>query len=124
VRDELPRADAFVASLALHHVRTRRAKRALYTRIRSALRSGGVFVNADCCPSHERDRWAAQRELWLKHLARTYTRRKAESLLHDWSGEDTYVPLQAELELLSDAGFGSTDVVWRVGPFAVVAARR
>jgi trans-aconitate methyltransferase len=124
VRDELPRAGAYVASLALHHVRTRRAKRTLYSRIRSALRSGGVFINADCCPSHERARWAAQRELWVKHLAGTYTRRKAESLLHDWSGEDTYVPLQAELELLSDAGFASTDLVWRVGPFAVIAARR
>jgi SAM-dependent methyltransferase len=124
LRDELPRGDAFVASLALHHVRTRPAKLALFSRIRAALRAGGVLVSADCHPSRERSRWTAQRELWLKHLERTYTRRKAESLLHDWSHEDTYVPFAAELHLLDKAGFRSTDVMWRVGAFAVIAAKK
>lgn len=124
MRDQLPHGDAYVASLALHHVRTRRAKRALYSRVRSALRRGGVLVSADCFPSHDRRRWKEQRELWLDHLQRTYTKRKAESLLRDWSNEDTYVPLVTELELLDSAGFSATDVVWRVGAFAVIAAKR
>src|SRR5262245_33962004 len=124
MRDALPSGDAYVASLALHHVRTRRAKRALYSRIRSALRQGGVLVSADCYPSHDRIRWAEQRELWLEHLERTYTHQKAESLLRDWSSEDTYVPLAAEMELLGRAGFSGTDVVWRVGAFGVIAAKR
>jgi len=124
MRDQLPPGDAYVASLALHHVRTRRAKRGLYTRIRSALRRGGVLVTADCHPSRDRSRWTEQRDLWLEHLERTYTHRKAESLLRDWSHEDTYVPLATELELLDGAGFSATDVVWRVGAFAVIAAKR
>jgi tRNA (cmo5U34)-methyltransferase len=124
VRDQLPPGDAYVASLALHHVRTKRAKRGLYSRIHLALRQGGVLVTADCHPSNDRSRWAEQRELWLDHLERSYTHRKAESLLRDWSNEDTYVPLAAELELLDSAGFSATDVVWRVGAFAVIAAKR
>jgi trans-aconitate methyltransferase len=122
LREDLPSADAYVASLALHHVRTRRAKHDLYVRVRGALHRGGVLVTADCHPSHERSRWAVQRELWVEHLERTYGRRKAVSLLRDWSDEDTYMPLPVELNLLKTAGFSSTDVVWRVGAFAVIAA--
>jgi hypothetical protein len=83
-----------------------------------------VLVTADCHPSHERKRWIEQRDRWVEHLAESYTRRKAESLLRDWSDEDTYMPLPTELRLLSDAGFRSTDVVWRVGPFAVIVATK
>jgi hypothetical protein len=64
-----------------------------------------VLVTADCHPSRDRSRWTEQRGLWLEHLERTYTHRKAESLLRDWSDEDTYVPLATELELLDGAGF-------------------
>ena len=122
LRQQLPNADAYVASLALHHVRTRRAKQALFARIRSVLRRGGLLVSADCHPSHDGSRWLAQRELWLDHLKRSYSRSKAEKLLRDWRDEDTYVPLPVELALLERAGFRSTDVVWRVGIFAVIAA--
>jgi trans-aconitate methyltransferase len=123
-RGELPAADAFVASLALHHVRTRRARLALFVRIRSALRRGGVLVDADCHPSRERGRWAMQRELWVKHLQRTYSRRKAEGLLRDWSDEDTYFPLSYDLDLLQRAGFSAAEVAWRVGAFAVIVATK
>jgi trans-aconitate methyltransferase len=123
LRDEIPAGDACVASLALHHVRTKRAKRALFARIRSALPARGVLVTADCHPSHERQRRIDQRERWLEHLSQSYTRRKAESLLRDWSDEDTYMSLSTEVQLLRDAGFRSADVAWRVGPFAVIAAR-
>ena len=122
LRVDLPPADAVVATLALHHIRTRAAKGRLYARIRAALRRGGVLVSGDCFPSETRARWLVQRALWLEHLQRTYTPAEAEKLLHDWSHEDTYVPLRAELALLEDAGFATVDVVWRRGPFAVIAA--
>jgi len=121
-RIELPPADAVVATLALHHVRTRAAKSRLYTRIRAALRPGGVLLSGDCHPSDNRARWLAQRELWLQHLQRTYTRPKAEQLLRDWSHEDTYMPLRTEMVLLQEAGFRAIDVAWRRGGFAVIAA--
>jgi tRNA (cmo5U34)-methyltransferase len=122
LRVALPPADAVVATLALHHVRTRAAKAGLYARIRAALRRGGVLLSGDCHPSENSPRWLAQRELWLQHLQRTYTRSKAEKLLRDWSHEDTYVPLRAELALLEEVGFRAVDVVWRRGGFAVIAA--
>lgn len=122
LRVDLPPSDAVVASLALHHVRTRSAKAGLYSRIRAALRRGGVLVSGDCHPSENGDRWLAQRELWLEHLRRTYTPAEAEQLLRDWSHEDTYVPLRTEVALLEEAGFATVDVSWRRGAFAVIAA--
>ena len=122
LRTELPRADAVVATLALHHVRTRGAKATLYGRIRAALRRGGVLITGDCHPSENGARWRAQRELWLQHLEESYTRPEAEKFLRDWSHEDTYMPLRTELALLEEAGFRAVDVVWRRDAFAVIAA--
>lgn len=122
VRTPLPRADAVVASISLHHIRTRPSKRRMYERIRAAIRPGGVFVVADCCPS--RDYWPRQLDAWMTHLRRTYSSRAAAKFLDDWSHEDVYVPLDEELALREQAGFRKIDVVWRKGAFAVIAARR
>jgi len=122
-RATLPRADAVVASIALHHVRTRGAKARLYRRIRAALNPAGVFISADCHPARAAGRARAQRDAWMVHLRESYTTRKAEALLRAWSKEDVYVPLDAELALLQSAGF-IVDVAWRRGMFAVIVAAR
>ena len=122
LRAPLPRTDAVVATLALHHVRTRAAKAKLYGRIRVALRRGGMLLSGDCFPSDNGPRWRQQRDLWRRHLEQTYSRAEAEKFLRDWSHEDTYVPLRTEIALLEEAGFGAVDVVWRRGAFAVIAA--
>src|SRR5262249_53869822 len=82
---KLPRADAIVASIALHHVRTRSAKERLYRRIRAALNPAGMFISADCHPSGKPDRARAQRDAWMVHLRESYSARKAEALLQAWS---------------------------------------
>ena len=123
VRATLPRADAVVASIALHHVRTRDAKARLYHRIRAALNPTGVFISADCHPAVAPDRARAQRDAWMVHLRESYSTRKAEALLRAWSKEDVYVSLDAEIALLQSAGF-MVDVAWRRGMFAVIVAGR
>jgi SAM-dependent methyltransferase len=122
-RVPLPRCDAFVASLALHHVRTKTAKRRLYERVRRALRPRGRLVIADCCPAAERSLAAAQRAEWRAHMRLTYSASRTSGYFAAWTDEDVYVPLPTELELLSDAGL-RPEVVWRDGPFAVIAAAR
>jgi hypothetical protein len=121
VRTALPRADAVVASISLHHIRTRPAKQRVYERIRRSLRRGGVFVSADCFPS--REYWPEQLDVWMEHLCRTYSSRAAAKFLDDWSGEDVYVPLEEEIALRERAGFRVIDVTWRKGAFAVIACR-
>jgi len=123
LRTELPRCDAAVSSFALHHVRTRAAKGALYRRLHAALRPGGLLMSVDCQPATDLTVRRVQRDAWLAHLRRAYSPVRAARLLEAWSGEDVYVPLDAELALLRRSGFG-VEVLWRRGAFAVLRAAR
>ena len=122
LRAPLPRADAVVASFALHHVRTRAAKTRLYRRVRRALRPGGAFVSADCHPASDRAIAAAQMRAWEAHVRGAYPPAQARALLRSWAREDVYVPLDVELTLLRRAGL-RVEVVWRRDAFAVVAGK-
>jgi tRNA (cmo5U34)-methyltransferase len=122
-RVPLPRCDAAVASLALHHVRTRPAKQRLYERVRRALRPRGRLIIADCCPAADPALAAAQRAEWRDHMRRTYSGKRTAAYFAAWTDEDVYVPLPTELTLLSSAGL-RPEIVWRDGPFAVIAATR
>jgi tRNA (cmo5U34)-methyltransferase len=59
----LPRVDAVLAACALHHIRNLNEKTGVYRRIREAIRSGGVLLNADAVGGPFwpllRDEWAA-----------------------------------------------------------------
>jgi spermidine synthase len=118
----LPPCDAVVASLALHHIRTAEAKRAMYRKCRSALRAGGLLVSADCCPSSHPRLAALERDAWRAHLHLTYSPEEAEGFFTAWAEDDVYFCLPDELAMLRDAGF-APDVVWRHASMAVIAAR-
>jgi SAM-dependent methyltransferase len=118
----IPRADAVVAALALHHVRTDAARIRLYRRIHRALPAGGLFVSADCHPATHPFARTLQRRAWRDHLRRTYSEREAAAYFRSWQREDVYTPLARELSLLARSGF-DVEVAWRRGMFAVVAAR-
>jgi tRNA (cmo5U34)-methyltransferase len=117
----LPACDAVVASFALHHIRARRDKSKLYSRIRAALRPQGVFISVDCQPAANKSLARKQHEEWKTHLSSSYTPKQAATLLNSWAQEDTYVPLEAELDLLRGSGLAA-EVLWRKGAFAVILA--
>ena len=121
LRAPLPPCDAVVASFALHHVRTRAAKSALYRRVRKALRPRGLFITVDCQPASSRALAEQQRDAWRAHLRETYAPPEADALLDAWAKEDVYVPLDTEMSLLKRAGF-DVEIVWRKGSFAVICA--
>jgi SAM-dependent methyltransferase len=123
VRADVPRCDACVAALALHHVRTRPAKRRLYEKLRRALRPNGRLVIADCCPARDAATAAQQHDAWRAHLRRAYSARRTASYFAAWAHEDAYVPLADELTMLSGAGF-RPEIIWREGAFAVILGLR
>lgn len=117
----LPEADAFIASLSLHHIPNVDAKREVYRRIRAALRPGGVFVNADATMHEGEGLRSLTHELWADHLeGHGDTRAQAHARFAEWRGEDTYLPMAVELGLLRDAGFSTTDALWRSPPVTVI----
>jgi len=118
----LPRADAIVSSFALHHVRTRAAKRKLYQRLRRAVRRGGVLAIAECHPAVDQALAAAQMRAWRAAVGRHYPPARTRELFRSWAREDVYVPLATEMALIGDAGF-RVEVTWRRDAFAVLVAR-
>jgi tRNA (cmo5U34)-methyltransferase len=118
-RIRIPRCDVVSASFALHHIPTGRRKAAVYKRCFQSLRPGGMFVSADCYLASSAVMRKRNRETWLQHLRRAYTRKKAELFLRTWAKEDVYFTLDREIELLKEAGFG-VEVTWREDSFAVL----
>jgi tRNA (cmo5U34)-methyltransferase len=118
-RIRIPRCDVVSASFALHHIPTGRRKAAVYKRCFQSLRPGGMFVSADCYLASSAVVRKRNREAWLGHLQRNYTRKKAENFLRTWAKEDVYFSLDREIELLKEAGFG-VEVTWRRDSFAVL----
>ncbi len=119
----LPRCDGAAASLALHHIPTLREKQAVYSGIREALRPGGVFVNADAVvPADQAGRDAAY-GAWADHMAACgIDRSRAFEHFAEWAEEDTYFPLEDELQAMRAAGLDA-ECVWRNDSMAVVAGR-
>lgn len=118
---DLPRCDAVVASLALHHVPTAARRRRLFRRLHRALRPKGVLIVADCYLAGDACLQAADRASWIRHLRRSYSGRQAEAYLRAWAAEDFYATLADETRLLERVGF-AVDVVGRRASFAVIAA--
>jgi tRNA (cmo5U34)-methyltransferase len=119
----IPRCDVVSASFALHHVPTGRRKGALYKRCFASLGRDGMFVSADCYLATGAKVQARDREAWLEHLQRSYSRAKAENFLKTWAKEDVYFTLEREIEMLSAAGF-AVDVTFRRDSFAVLVGTK
>ena len=122
-RCEIPACDAVVASFALHHVRTEKAKLALYKRIAAKLQRGGQLINVDCQPANEKTLRQQQFAAWKQHLRLSYDERQSKEFLAAWSKEDVYVPLEVELGLISEAGF-RVEILWRKDAFSVLLGLR
>jgi tRNA (cmo5U34)-methyltransferase len=123
--DPLPRADAVVASLALHHVHDLAAKTALYAAIRETLSDGGALLNLDAAVTSEPrlnrlvfDRMAA------RMADHGITGAEARAHFAAWADEDRYFPVEAELRALRDAGFAEVECFWRRGLSAVTCGLR
>jgi ubiquinone/menaquinone biosynthesis C-methylase UbiE len=116
----IPSCDAIVATYALHHIRSTRAKQAFYARCFRALRPGGVLVSGDCAPASTDHGFAQELDAWIAHMAPSCGGTSAARRVYQsWGDEDTYLPLATEQRLLAKAGF-RVDVPWRRSPFAVM----
>ncbi len=122
--EPLPPCNGAAASLALHHIPTMDAKRALYRRVFEALEPGGIFVNADATmPAEPAARKATWRG-WADHMvSHGIEARRAFEHFEEWSKEDTYFPLEEELAAVRDAGL-ATECVWREVGITVVVGRK
>ena len=122
--DPLPECDAAVASLALHHVPTLTEKSRLFRRIHSALAPGGVLLNADVTMPADEPRRTEHYATWASHLVGCgIAEHRAYEHFEEWSGEDTYFPLEVELRAMAGAGFEAS-CAWSDTPNTLLVGRK
>ncbi len=120
-RDDLPGDfDCIVSALAIHHLSPDELT-PLFSRIRAALKRGGVFVNADqtlgvsprIAEQYEAKWRANGRAMGSSEdeIATAIERRKI----------DRHAPLEFQLQAMRDAGFGEVECVYKRFIFAVMA---
>lgn len=122
-RVPIPRCDAIVATLSLHHVHSASAKRRLYRRLYRALRPGGVLASGDAFRSRSLALQRREVDAWRGHMRRWYSARQVRGFFDAWAKEDRYLPLELEISLLKQAGF-RVDVPWRRAPFGVLVGTK
>ena len=66
--------DAIVSSLAMHHIEPGKGKAAVYKKIWSALRKGGVFVNADIIISSDKKIQDLFLGKWAEFILRSFSK--------------------------------------------------
>lgn len=122
--DPLPECDAVAASLALHHVPAVTEKTQLYKRILKALEPGGVLVNADITMPASEPRRGEDYAKWAAHLVSCgIGKDRAYEHFSEWAGEDTYFPLETELEAMTKAGFDAA-CAWQDIPNTLIIGRK
>ena len=116
--------DIVCSALSIHHLESE-DKRRLFHRIFSALKPGGMFVNAD--QADGQSLYFRQRYLnyWNEFL-RTGPLDDAgrKEILKRRSALDKNEKLSVQLEWLNEAGFSDVDVVYKNRTFIVTAARK
>jgi tRNA (cmo5U34)-methyltransferase len=114
--------DLVISALAIHHL-TDSDKQALFRRIRTALRPGGLFVNAEQVLGPTPEAEARYARLWLAQV-RTHGVPEAEiakaqeRMLHD-----RCATVEDQLRWLREAGFAEVDCSFKEWRFAVLSGQ-
>jgi ubiquinone/menaquinone biosynthesis C-methylase UbiE len=146
---QLPRAeyDAVLTATALHWIDEHRLPD-LYAEVRSVLRPGGVFINADHMPdpglpglneqlaARDQSRWAAEHaadpssswEGWWQRLEQDPTLAplvaERQRVFQGWHAAEFAPPHDWHLDQLRVAGFSQVGLIWRGLRDAAFAAVR
>ena len=115
--------DLAVSALSIHHLEDA-AKRALFARIRDALRPGGLFVNAEQVLGPTPAAEAAYAARWRAEVRGLGATPDEIAPAEERMRFDRCAPLELQLGWLRDAGFAEVDCVFKAWRFAVYAGER
>lgn len=116
--------DAVVSSLAIHHL-SRGEQQSFYSQIYTALKTGGVFYNADNLQSSSEHLNQVYLKKWKEFLFQHHSPEEVETVwLARHYQEDNPQPLSDHLNWLKEAGFRDVDVVWKHYYFGVYGGRK
>ncbi|MFB3784912.1 MAG: trans-aconitate 2-methyltransferase [bacterium] len=123
-KEDLPgNFDAIVSAMSIHHL-TEPEKRALYGKIFGALRTGGIFINADQVlgPTPEIER--QYHAVWLRQTRAKGIDETSLAECLERMKEDKQNPLLDQLAWLRETGFQPVDCAYKNFRFAVFWGRK
>jgi tRNA (cmo5U34)-methyltransferase len=116
--------DLIVAAAVLHHLRADAEWRAVFAKLRRALRSGGSLWIYDLVdhglPEIQRGMW----ERYGRYLTAMKDESYRDHVFAYVEQEDTPKPLAFQLELMRDVGFRAVEVLHKNTCFAAFGARK
>lgn len=114
--------DLVISALAIHHLDDA-AKRRLFSRIRAALKPGGLFINAEqvAGPTPEAD--ARYSRLWLEQIRALGVPEDEVVRAQERMRFDQCSPVAAQLGWMEQAGFHDVDCCFKAWRFAVLSGR-
>jgi tRNA (cmo5U34)-methyltransferase len=116
--------DIICSALSIHHLEYE-DKRRLFSRIYTALKPGGVFVNADQADGETQYFRQQYLEYWNEFLkSGPMTEAQHAEILKRRDTLDKNEKLSTQLAWLCEAGFSDVDVVYRNRTFIVMVARK
>lgn len=116
--------DIITSALSIHHL-PHEGKRDLYRKIFSALRPGGLFVNADQAAGESSWLDMRFREYWDRFVAEsTFDRAELNAAMQRRDTLDRNAKLSDQLDWLRESGFSDVDVVYRNRFFVVIVGRK
>jgi tRNA (cmo5U34)-methyltransferase len=115
--------DAIVSALSIHHLEDDR-KQAMLASVFSALRPGGVFINADHIAGPTSELEAIYQQRWLSDIRRLGATEQQirDSLFRQQ--EDRRTPVEPQLAWLRGAGFTHVDCWYKASSFTVLTGMR
>jgi tRNA (cmo5U34)-methyltransferase len=112
--------DAVVASFALHHGRGETVYKKMYQNIFRWLKTPGVFACCDVVNGDAPSLSDINEAGWRQFLVHEeFSAPDIERLFANYHREDSPLSLKQHLNLLSQVGFASADVLWKKSNFSV-----
>lgn len=114
--------DLVLSALAIHHLEDA-DKRALFRRIRGALRPGGLFINAEQVAGPNPIADARYGRIWLDEIRGLGVPEDEIVKAQDRMSFDRCAPVGRQLQWLAEAGFEDVDCSFKAWRFAVLSGR-
>jgi len=115
--------DAIVSALSIHHLEDE-DKRKLFTRIVTALKPGGIFINAEQVAGPTPHLEETYKRLWLEQVrAAGATEQQIKDSLYR-QAEDRSSSVEDQLQWMREAGFLDVDCWFKDNRFAVLSGVR
>jgi len=111
--------DAIVSSLTLHHLETDSDKHKFHLKAFKALKSPGMFVNADIIVAPEKEMQSKNIEKWKQFILKSSSEEFVKDRYKKYLAEDRPAVLLNEVNSLKKSGFKHVEVFWKYYNFAV-----